>query len=221
MSWINDTIKALWFWLLSPLALLTAVLGSALLLTASPLIWPKLYTAPADVSIHAQEDGETIAKNLWTTTPYKEVSRSLKGRRLINDEIHHYDDLQIKFRELKNLVIITSLIAAIALYSRKRLPVTYLSLAWLVLLSLIGTLWALIAWRHFFQTLHWWIFQDDSWLLPWGCYSLDIFPYLVWKKSMVFMVGYSLLVYICIIASSQRIQSRKKRKDAQRSCEDA
>ena len=81
-------------------------------------------------------------------------------------------------------------------------------------MSLFGitlAIWGLVAWRHMFRTLHWWIFQDDSWILPKGCASLILFPYSVWQ-----MVGAVVIVtlFLCLgmLSVLQIIQFKKAKK---------
>lgn len=191
-----------------PLAILLLVLSAAVLFIASPAVWQWYYQAPEKLGDHGYHDGVKIARHLWDSTPYTEVSAQLKGGRLGPREITHYEDLQVKFSQLTQLFWLSALLALPVLFFKNTRRFLWLSLSWLAGIITIGAVWALCDWRHFFHTLHWWIFQNDSWKLPWGCYSLQLYPYPVWKGACVVVVGFSLALYLVFFLFSYlRIKS--------------
>ncbi|MFC4992948.1 DUF1461 domain-containing protein [Rubritalea tangerina] len=192
-------VRILWELVLSPIALLVAILGGALLVVASPLVWSCLFEAPEGISDYAQEDGELIAYHLWTEKPYSEVSEELKGMALIPREIAHYEDLQEKFQELIKVVGLGALVGLAGVFlSRRPRRVLLSSLLWLVGGAGAAGVWSLIDWRGMFRSFHWWIFQDDSWILPWSSYSLKLYQYSVWKSAMIWMVVISVVFYLVL-----------------------
>jgi len=186
--------------------MLLLVIGSSVLLVASPPVWGLVYEAPESAPIYAQQDAELIALNLWTEKSYEKVSDELKGGQLITKEVDHYEDLQVKFEQLVWLVILSAIFVVIVFCQQKKSAskVIGLSLAWLLVIGLLGWGWSLYNWRQMFRTLHWWIFQDDSWILPWSSYSLKLFPYYVWKTSMVFVLAMSVCFYVFFLSLSFR-----------------
>jgi uncharacterized membrane protein len=208
MSWIKNIVSVLMQGLIVPLCILLAVLISSVLLVASPMVWKSMYEAPEKLPATAQADGEIIAVNLWSNTPYAEISKTLSGGKLHPREIHHYEDLQKKFTQMSVAFLLLAAVVLCALRSPRFHKMLWLSVAWLVVISIAGTAWALHDWRDFFRTLHAWIFQNDSWKLPNGCYSLQLFPYPVWKKAMLVMMIFSLVGYSLLITSSVLLKKK-------------
>jgi hypothetical protein len=210
MSWIKKSARLLFAYLVAPIAMLLMLLGGSLLIVASPAMWSYMYDAPEKLGEFAQEDGELIAEHLWTTKPYSEVSRELQGGRLVHREVVHYEDLQEKFVQLKILVVTCSAIALLSLCFQFRRRVVLASLSWLGVICAVGGVWSMYNWRGMFRALHWWIFQDDSWILPWGCYSLRLYPYSVWKGAMVWMVVISAGAYLFLWILSALLNKRAR-----------
>ncbi len=211
MSWIKKILSIFLEFGVAPLCILLAVLVGSVMLIASPVVWQATYDAPSYLPATAQKDGEIIAANLWTKTPYKEVSNSLQGRKLHQREINHYEDLQNKFRELTVLLFIFLFVLSLVLFHPRLKRMLWVSLAWLLLIALIGGVWGVYDWRNMFHTLHWWIFQNDSWKLPNRCYSLQLYPYPVWKKSMVLILGFCFGFYILLLSLAMLIEWKRKR----------
>ena len=188
--------------MVGPCAILIMVLSAAVLFVASPAVWEAFYQAPEKLSKHGYADGVKIAEHLWDDTAYSQVSTELKGGRLGRREIAHYEDLQHKFSQLLSVFYISLALAIPVVFLRKVGRTLWLSLSWLAGISVAGFIWAMCDWKHFFHTLHWWIFQNDSWKLPWGCYSLQLYPYPVWKAACVIVIGFSVALYLLFFALS-------------------
>lgn len=188
--------------LVGPCAILVMVLAASVLFVASPVVWEAFYQAPEKLEEHGYSDGVKIAKHLWDSTPYREVSAELQGGRLGRREVAHYEDLQHKFSQLLTVFYVSLLLALPVVFLPRIRRTLWLSLSWLAGICVVSFLWALYDWKHFFHTLHWWIFQNDSWKLPWGCYSLQLYPYPVWKGACVIVVSFSVVLYLLFFALS-------------------
>ncbi|MGJ8672128.1 DUF1461 domain-containing protein [Rubritalea sp.] len=208
MCWTKRLLRVLFVYVLAPLSMLVMLLGGSLLVVASPVLWSEVYEAPSTVGQYAQEDGELIAAHLWTDRSYDDVSSELQGGRLVQREVVHYEDLQEKFSHLKLVVLFSALITFASFAFKERNRIVIASVSWLVGIAAVGGIWSMYNWRGMFRALHWWIFQDDSWILPWRCYSLRLYPYSVWKEAMVWMVVLSLTGYVAIWLFA-RVVSRK------------
>jgi len=81
----------------------------------------------------------------------------------------------------------------------------------LLLFALIAGVWGVYDWRNMFHTLHWWIFQNDSWKLPNRCYSLQLYPYPVWKKSIMLIFVFCFGFYMLLLSLAILIEWKRKR----------
>ncbi len=203
MFWIKKFVRVVFEAILAPLCILLTVLVGSILLIGSPLVWKLVYDAPSKLPASAQRDGEFIATNLWTEMSYTEVSERLEGRKLHIREIRHYEDLQKKFTQLGVILVVLLAVLLLMIRYPRLNRILWLSLAWLAILSMLGTAWALHDWKDFFRTLHWWAFQDASWKVPKGCYSTQLYPYIIWKKAALITLSFSVSFYIILFFISR------------------
>ncbi len=198
------------------LALMLGVVLGATLLVSYPTVWNPMHRYVMEDKIAEQNvtseqleavfsDAENISGGLWNETPYQEITDDLKFRRLNAKEVSHYEDV----RELMNLAkIVTASCLGLALFGfiivgwRNVLRAGFASF---VLLGVIFGTWMLINWHSLFKSLHWIVFQDASWKLPNGSYSLGLFPHEMWQFTGGMIGG---IVGIVLVAGF--ILSRRK-----------
>ena len=139
-------------------------------------------------------DAEKISGALWTDTSYTDISKSLKYKRMNEKEIYHYEDVRELLTTAKWLSAVALMMTLMGFHTVGWRKVWNASLASFLLLGAIAGVWMLIYWRGLFRALHWLVFQDDSWILPTGSYSLGLFPHKVWQTA-----GNMIAAYIFII----------------------
>jgi len=142
--------------------------------------------------IHA----DRITHKLWDQSDFKELPSI--GRLMYEKEIVHFQDIRTIIRRM--IIGFWSTLSLLVSFSYffnwKRLVLC--SAALLILVCVSCGLWSWINWLHMFETLHNWLFQNDSWKLPNGCITLRLFPYKVWE----IMGGVVLVVLIIAHAIS-------------------
>jgi uncharacterized membrane protein len=182
--------------ILVPLLLLLAILCLLTVAMSVPMIWQPIYQATMrqELLSHPRgpqyvEDSALISGGLWTNESYQSISARLTGYHLNEKEQSHFEDV----RDLLRLALVVSAALLLVLVLvRKRV---HWRTAWAHALyfyvgfALLLGLWSAISWRHLFRTLHWWIFQDDSWILPKGSYGLFLYPHSVWKIAGIWLLA--------------------------------
>lgn len=171
----------------APVLLLAVLLLLMAVFIAHPLVFHPLYRATMETSPELLEDGLRIADGLWEEQPYAEIGTELRRGVLGQREIHHFEDIRHKLRVGGAFAAagLGGLVMMVVVSGARPRRIAILALAWMVGLLLGSGIWAAVSFRHFFRTLHWWVFQDDSWILPTGCYTLQLYPYPVWQSAGV------------------------------------
>ncbi|MFK7910517.1 MAG: DUF1461 domain-containing protein [Akkermansiaceae bacterium] len=186
---------------------------AGVLVVAQPTVFKSIYGYAMSAKPEMLDDGLLIAEELSGTQPYTEINKNLSGGRLGKREIYHFEDIRKKLLTAKVVAVVSlvgMLLVGVACSARWKRVATW-SLIWFVSIIIASAVWAVYSFRHFFRTLHWWVFQDDSWILPKGCYSLRLYPYAVWQVSGVVLAGVVLILLAISCGVMFRI-SRKKRK---------
>ncbi len=199
-----------------PMIALITLLSSFILITSTPPIWETIYdtAVPKGGKIKPEWrlDAKRISRAYWEDKSYTEVNQSLTSTRLYKKEIDHFTDV----RKLIHLLVfplgIGLSILIIWRWVLKQPIGWFYSLLYTSLLGITLAIWSIIAWRHMFRSLHWWIFQDDSWILPKGCASLILFPYSVWQMVGA-VVLIALFLSLGVLSVLQMLQSRKSKKN--------
>ncbi len=187
---IREIVRSLVERSVIPLLLHIAVLCLLCVLLSLPPVWNTLYS----VTMHSEllsdkrgslyvKDASIISDALWESTDFKEVSRKLDGYWLGEREQRHFEDVRRLLR--RALIVAVGLILALFLLRklfRWRTVWSYAVIFCVVEVLLFGV-WSMVAWRGMFRTLHWWIFQNDSWILPNNSYTLYLFSHEVWKVA--------------------------------------
>ena len=201
-----------------PIIGLLTLLSILILILSLPPVWDVVYRTAMPESIHKlyAEDAKRISDGFWQPTPYTQINQELnftkyRGNALGAKEIEHFEDVRAMVRSLRYPAIIGLLFLALWRWLAKRPIQWHFSLLYLVLIGGTLAVWGAIAWRNMFRTLHWWIFQDDSWILPKGCYTLKLFPYAVWQlASIVVLSALTLCIVLLLVAPLYRFLKRKK-----------
>lgn len=208
--------------LMAALALLVGVACALCVLVATPIVWQPLYPKVMGETMMQYEKGplylkdeKQISRALWSREGYAAVSERLVAYHLETKEIEHYEDVR---NLLHGALALAVGIAILLVVLRKRI---HWQRAWLgsfalaLILAAANGIWMAIAWRHWFRTLHWWIFQDDSWILPDESYTLFLYQHAVWKVAGGGVVGGTLVTCLagyavaCLIRLKDRRMNRK------------
>lgn len=155
-------------------------------------------------------DGMKVSNNLWDELEYSNVSKSLETLPLNSEEVSHYDDVRHLFSIAIWLTVIGALVSGYGFYTAGWRSIFRASFYMGCVMVITGAIWSLISWRHMFRTLHWWIFQDSSWILPDGSTSLYLFPYPVWQMAgyyISFLAGGILLGGFLLSFRSKKLSS--------------
>lgn len=181
-----------------PFTALTTLLCGFILLLSTPPIWEAVYDYAMPENQHPQlkKDAFTISKAFWNTSTYEDLNQDFRYRKLGKKEVSHFEDVRTIIRSLIYPLIVGALILLCWHRLLRRNIYWHWSLLQLVVLGGIFAIWGSIHWRHMFHTLHWWIFQNDSWILPKGCYSLILFPYAIWQTAcllLLFSMSFTLI----------------------------
>lgn len=176
-------------------ALLLGLVCGAVVIVSLPQVWRPLHAKVMEphfqsykdgaLTERALRDGGRISDALWTKEDYGAVSVRLELRKLNAQEVEHYSDVRAMLAKAVWLVLGFGLLGVVGCVLRGRKRVFYWAMAVAWLLLAIGGVWAWVDWRGFFRTLHWWIFQDDSWILPDNSYSLGLYPYAMWQAVAI------------------------------------
>lgn len=155
------------------------------------------------------DDALLISAGLWKNESYAELSEKLKAWVLNTKEQRHFEDVR---RLLRRAMIVVASLVPVLFFLRKRIQWrtvwSYALLFYAVEAAIVG-IWSAIAWRHMFRTFHWWIFQNDSWILPTGSYSLFLFQHSVWKMAGTYVFLAFLVILLIGFALSRRAPDRK------------
>ena len=193
-----------------PFIALLSVFSAILLLLSTPLIWGYIYksstTSPTkeitSIQLSFQQDGMKISNAYWQNKSYKEVNKSLNFPVLKEKEIRHFEDVRNIIRGMFYPLITGVLILLTwVLFFKEKISWGMVLLQFGVLGGCLAT-WGIVNWRHMFRTLHWWVFQNDSWILPKGCYSLRLFPYAVWQTAAMYLFATAAFILITLFATS-------------------
>jgi hypothetical protein len=192
-----------------PWLLLFFLLTAGVVSLAQPPVFKVIYEYSMKGRPALVEDGLKIATGLSGQKSFSKINRTLERGRIGVREIDHYEDIRNKIRISRGFAIL-SLIAVVLIgvaCSTQWKLVVRVALVWFVSVAILSTIWAVIDFRHFFRSLHWWVFQDDSWILPDNCYSLILYPYAVWQA-----VGATLMmaIFFLLVAGSFLFWPRKK-----------
>ena len=198
-----------------PMTALITLLSGFILIVSTPPIWEAIYdmAVPEGGKIKPEwrEDAKQISRAFWGDKNYTEVNQELGSIRLGKKETDHFTDV----RDLIHLLFFPLVIGLATLAAWRwgfQQPIRwYWSLLYMSLFGITLAIWGLVAWRHMFRTLHWWIFQDDSWILPKGCASLILFPYSVWQMVGAVVIV-TLFLRLGMLSVLQIIQFRKAKK---------
>ena len=202
--------------LVTPLLVLSAIVLLGVYTVSQPTVFAFIYE---QISVHeggVQRDGVLIAKAMRGSESFELVNKRLEAGRMGPREIYHFDDVRNKLRASSLLMLgffLCVLISSMAARIRwTRVIVS--SITWYLTLAVASVVWVSISFRSFFRTLHWWIFQDNTWMLPKGCYSLQLYPYLVWQVlGAVVLSGTLLILIVPLIYNSilrRRLKSRSR-----------
>lgn len=204
------------------LSLLMAVVLSGVLLISHPSVWNPMHQQVMGKDFKERQklsdnvveilfaDAEKIAGGLWNETPYTEISKSLQFKRMNDKEIYHYQDVRELLGTAKWVTGIALLVAIFGFFYVGWRKVWNASIASFVLLGVIAGVWMLIYWRGLFRALHWVIFQDDSWILPSGSYSLGLFPHRVWQTAGGMIAAYVLIILLVGVVIQVLVKKRLK-----------
>lgn len=185
--------------ILCPLLLLLFLLLAGATMVAQPMIFKGLYSYSMKDQPTLIGDGMKIAEGLSGNRSYEKINKTLSNGSIGEREIYHFEDIRKKLRTARALAVascVALLMIGVACAARW-LRVVRMSLLWFGSIAVVATVWSVIHFRHFFRSLHWWIFQDDTWILPHGCYSLKLYPYAVWQTiGAVVLIGVLLLLLL-------------------------
>jgi len=207
---------------LIPLLAVITFLSAYAILASTPFIWEPIYdySMPEGGKLKPEwrEDAKTISRAFWNNESYTDINEAFKKTSqrytLHKKEIIHYEEV----RDIIHFLFIPFTIGFFTLiiwrWAMKK-PIRWRwSLGYVTLGGAALAIWGTLAWRNMFRTLHWWIFQDDSWILPKNCYSLKLYPYAVWQTVGAVVLG-ALFLSLMILAILEFIASRKERRKIQ------
>ena len=201
--------------MLCPWLLILFMLTAGIVTVSQPFVFKILYGYSMKDRPMLVEDGLKIAGGLSGAKAYTKINKTLVRGRIGKREIDHFEDIRNKIGMARGVALLSSislLLLGVACAARWGF-VFRMSLVWFISTGVVATIWATINFRHFFRSLHWWIFQDDSWILPDNCYSLMLYPYAVWKTvGAAMMVGvFLLLVLGCVLVRPKGGANAKQR----------
>lgn len=208
----NQALRAF----LIPLIALITLLSAIILIVSTALVWEPIYDLAlpegGKLKPESREDAKEISRAYWTGKSYSDINKGFHFVRMRDKEVAHFEDVRALIHFLFIPLGVGLITLAIWKWGlKKRIP-WFWSLIYMSFFGAIMAIWGVLAWRHMFQTLHWWIFQDDSWILPKGCYSLHLFPYAVWQTVGTVVLG-SLFLLLTGLSILQ-IVPRKHNKGA-------
>ena len=204
-----------------PVFLNAALLSALCVLISAPPVWNMAYrhTMAAKLMAYPKgaeylEDSKRISEGRWSRDGYETINKSLKAYFLLPVEQKHYEDV----RGLLHLALAVSLLLIAILWLAQKLVEWRGVWAWAlgVYVALAATfgIWSMISFRHLFRTLHWWIFQDNSWIMPKGSYSLFLYPHAIWKVAVAFVMAGCFLSLLggMVIARLQHVRRQSRLK---------
>lgn len=181
--------------LLFPVFLNATILLLLCVAISIPPVWDAAYRNTMETKLFAYpkgaeylEDSRKISAGLWSGESYATINKGLKAYFLVPVEQKHYEDVRAL---LRRALVLSAVLLAILLFARKRVEwreVWTWAMALYLALAAAFSIWSVISFRHLFRTLHWWIFQDNSWIMPKGSYSLFLYPHAVWKVAGAFVI---------------------------------
>lgn len=183
-----------------PISVQCALLLLGVYLVSQPAVFDFIYDQAVDFEGERYEDGIAVARALSGEDSFELVSQRLNGGTMGPREIYHFEDVREKLRMASLLLGGSVLILGLIIW---KVPVHWMrvmkaSVLIYVITGLIAAVWAVMNFRSFFRTLHWWVFQDDTWILPNSCYSLKLYPYAVWKWLGGLILGGSFIALLVI-----------------------
>jgi uncharacterized membrane protein len=141
-------------------------------------------------------DSTRISNALWSRESYENVARKLEGYVIGKKEQRHFEDVRKLLHKALGISLGLSLVLWMARKRIRWFTVWKMALIYLIAQAITSGIWVSISWRHMFRTLHWWVFQDDSWILPNKCYSLFLFPHAVWQLSGALVLTGMLMIIL-------------------------
>ena len=199
-----------------PFIALLSLFSAVLLLFSTPFIWEKIYLSDSvypssnatSMQRYFQQDGMRISDAYWQKKSYEDVNKSLNFPVLKEKEIRHFEDVRQIIRNMFYPLIIGGILLTIwVVFLKKKIAWGMVLLQFAALGGCLAT-WGVINWRHMFRTLHWWIFQNDSWILPKGCYSLRLFPYAVWQTAAIYLFATLTCLLVALFITSRVLHHR-------------
>lgn len=203
---------------LAPLCLQVCILCALCVTVSLPPVWHGFYRVTMaeklalyeDGSLYAQ-DSSLISNGLWSGEDYGLIAEKLKGYRIGYKEQRHFEDVR---KLLRKMLFLATGLALVLWIARKRISwftVWKQVLILFVVEAAVFGVWVGISWRHMFRTLHWWVFQNDSWILPNKCYTLFLYPHAVWQALGVVLFAVMLVIVLCGIALTLISKTHRKK----------
>ena len=211
-SSIFSKVMTLNEWFIIPTIGLVTLFSALILLISTPIVWEPLYqiAIPSETEEVYRSDAKLISQAFWNQSTYHEVNASLQGDQLSQREIDHFEDV----RNLVHFFFIPLCAGLFLLVAwkcfTKRAIQWHASLVYFIILGGALATWGALAWRHMFRTLHWWIFQNDSWILSSKSYTLKLYPYSVWQTASIAVMG--ILFLLLSVLSVLSIRCLLKRR---------
>jgi len=177
---------------------ISLVLGSVLLVS-HPVVWEKIHRSAMEEKLREihYEDANRITGGLWSDEPYQKISDSLRYTKMNAKEVAHYEDVRDLLGTARVVVVVSVVLVLLGFVLAGWKRVWMSGFASFSLLAVISGVWMLIHWHSLFKALHWMIFMDDSWKLPYRSYSLGLFPHKVWQEAGI-VIGLLVLVPLLI-----------------------
>ena len=210
-----------------PMTAIVTLLSVLILSVSLPPLWTPIYqkAMPSEMHTVFKEDAKKISDGFWQNKSYTEINNDLTAtkyrfRTLSKKEITHFEDV----RKLVHFFFYPASLGFALLFIWRfiiKKPIHWhISLAYLLFIGGSLAIWGTLAWRHMFRTLHWWIFQDDSWILPDKCYTLILFPYSAWQLVSSIVMGtlasllllFSLPQLIAFLCGRKQYKQKKELK---------
>lgn len=194
-----------------PLLLHICMLCMLCVLVTLPPVWHSIYRVTMGETLSRFEHGRLYLKDsalisdgLWSKESYGVIAGKLKGARIGEKEQKHFEDVRKLLRTALYLSVGLSMVLWMA---RKHIhwPTVWSHALFLFIgEALVSIIWIGISWRHMFRTLHWWIFQNDSWILPNKSYTLYLYPHAVWKALGTVVFSSLLVIILCGFGVTRR-----------------
>lgn len=200
---IRKTCASLVSRIFIPLVLHATILCALCVVVSLPPLWNIGYRDTMHSKLMSypkgrlyMDDALRISDGLWQNKSYSTISSELKGYWFNSKEKHHYEDVR---RLLRRALMISGTLLLLLLLLQSRIiwrTVWSYALLWYGVEAVIFGTWITISWNNMFKTLHWWIFQNDSWILPNRSYSLFLYPHPVWKMAGIFVFVSFLMILL-------------------------